>query len=190
MSALIEAIEAILPQWQCGQCAYQDCHAYARALADGAATPDRCPPGGLWTQRALERLTGSPALPPVPAVPPHVARIRAQECIGCARCVPACPVRSIVGLHRFLHTVLEDDCNGCGLCISSCPVDCIALIPAPQEEKAPWGHWSLADAARAKRRYLRDREPPAAAFAPETDRLRRRREIREAVARVRQRRSQ
>lgn len=61
----------------------------------------------------------------------RVARIREIDCIGCARCLPACPVDAIVGASRYMHTVIVDECIGCGLCVSPCPVDCIEMHPAP-----------------------------------------------------------
>jgi len=61
--------------------------------------------------------------------PAMVAHIDADRCIGCARCLPPCPVDAIVGAQRQMHTVLNDLCTGCELCIAPCPVDCIALIP-------------------------------------------------------------
>lgn len=57
------------------------------------------------------------------------AVINEAECIGCSRCIPACPVDAILGTHKFLHTVLLDECIGCKLCIDPCPVDCIEMVP-------------------------------------------------------------
>jgi Na+-translocating ferredoxin:NAD+ oxidoreductase subunit B len=57
------------------------------------------------------------------------AVIRAEECIGCSRCIPACPVDAIVGTNKYLHTVLLNECIGCKLCIDLCPVDCIDMVP-------------------------------------------------------------
>ena len=57
------------------------------------------------------------------------AVIREAECIGCSRCIPACPVDAIVGTNKFLHTVLLNECIGCKLCIDPCPVDCIEMVP-------------------------------------------------------------
>jgi len=50
-------------------------------------------------------------------------------CIGCAKCLPACPVDAIIGARKLLHTVIASECNGCELCIAPCPVDCIRLEP-------------------------------------------------------------
>ncbi|HEY8539466.1 MAG TPA: (Fe-S)-binding protein, partial [Steroidobacteraceae bacterium] len=43
---LIEAVNAALPQTQCGRCTFTGCKPYATALVDGVADIDHCPPGG------------------------------------------------------------------------------------------------------------------------------------------------
>ena len=130
---LVERIDALLPQTQCGQCRYPGCRPYAAAIAHGEADIDRCPPGGEATVRALAELLGrtprgvDPACgAPADAV---VAWIDEERCIGCARCLPACPVDAIVGAPRHLHTVIAVQCTGCELCLAPCPVDCIELRP-------------------------------------------------------------
>ncbi len=131
---LVERIDAALPQTQCAQCGYAGCRPYARAIAEGSAGINQCPPGGAETIRALAELLGREALPLDPArgiePAPRVAVIREAECIGCARCLTACPVDAIVGAPRYLHTVIERECTGCELCLDPCPVDCIDLVPA------------------------------------------------------------
>ncbi len=138
---LVDRIDALLPQTQCTRCGYAACLPYASAIAAGAPI-NRCPPGGAAGIQALAQLLDRAELPLDPDCgqegPPRIAVIDPQACIGCARCLPACPVDAIVGAQHLLHTVLEDDCNGCELCIAACPVDCIAMIirradrPAPQ----------------------------------------------------------
>ncbi len=129
--AVVDRIDALLPQTQCAQCGYPGCRPYARAVAAGEAGIDQCPPGGAETMQALAELLGREALPP-DAAPgtgePVVAVIREADCIGCARCLPACPVDAIVGAPQYLHTVLEAECTGCELCLAPCPVDCIELV--------------------------------------------------------------
>ena len=129
-SGLIDAIDALLPQTQCGQCGHPGCRPYAEALAAGAPM-DLCPPGGQETFAALKALLGRDdgAAPTEPQ--PAIARIREPECIGCALCLPPCPVDAIVGAPGFMHTVLEDQCTGCELCLPTCPVDCIELVAMP-----------------------------------------------------------
>lgn len=76
---------------------------------------------------------------------PRVALIDEARCIGCARCIDACPVDAIIGASGLMHTVAAPLCIGCDLCLPPCPVDCIAMVAAP----APW---TAADAAAAKAR--------------------------------------
>ncbi|MFZ5653112.1 MAG: electron transport complex subunit RsxB [Pseudomonadota bacterium] len=138
--ALAKRIDRLLPQTQCGRCGHPGCLPYARAVAGGEAF-NRCPPGGDATIAALADLLGSAPRPLDPAhgaaLPPRVARIREAECIGCTKCLPACPVDAIVGGPRHLHTVIAALCTGCDLCIDPCPVDCIEMIAAPGSEGRP-----------------------------------------------------
>jgi electron transport complex protein RnfB len=126
-------IDALLPQTQCTRCGYDGCRPYAQAIAAGAAAINQCPPGGAATIEALARLLGRAPLPLNPANgiegPPLVALIDEEACIGCARCLPPCPVDAIIGARRQMHTVVLSLCNGCELCIAPCPVDCITMVP-------------------------------------------------------------
>ena len=130
---LVARIDALLPQTQCGQCQYAGCRPYAAAIAAGEADINRCPPGGETTLRALAALLDRPAGTPDPVYgehkAPQVAWIDEERCIGCARCLPACPVDAIVGAARQMHTVIAAQCTGCELCLPPCPVDCIELRP-------------------------------------------------------------
>ncbi|MFT3806608.1 electron transport complex subunit RsxB [Arenimonas sp.] len=135
MEAMVERIDRVLPQTQCGQCGYPGCKPYARAIASGEADINQCPPGGETGIRRLADLLAREAKPLNPdngiEKPPLVALIREAECIGCTKCIQACPVDAIIGAPKAMHTVLADLCTGCELCIPPCPVDCIDLIPAP-----------------------------------------------------------
>jgi Na+-translocating ferredoxin:NAD+ oxidoreductase subunit B len=149
IDGLVERINALLPQTQCGQCLYPGCRPYAVAIARGEADLDRCPPGGAATAQAIARLLDRPARTPDPrygaAKPRQVAWIDEARCTGCARCLPACPVDAIVGAPRVMHTVIAAQCTGCELCIAPCPVDCIELravaaAPAPGDRPSPAAH--------------------------------------------------
>ena len=138
----VKAIDALLPQTQCGECSYPGCLPYAQALAQGSAPIDRCPPGGVDTVHALAKLL---SIDPTPYLPqaeantraPAVAVIREAECIGCTKCIQACPVDAIIGSGKLMHSVLTHECTGCGLCVEPCPVDCIEMVtlPAPTYNK-------------------------------------------------------
>ncbi|AND67757.1 electron transporter RnfB [Dyella thiooxydans] len=135
METLAERIDAILPQTQCEQCGFHGCRPYAEAIAAGEAPINRCPPGGAAGIARLADLLGQPVLPLDPAhgveKPRTLARIVEADCIGCTKCIQACPVDAIVGAAKLMHTVLVDDCTGCELCVPACPVDCIMLEPMP-----------------------------------------------------------
>lgn len=132
---LIERINDVLPQTQCGRCTFAGCRPYATALAEGSADINQCPPGGDSTAEALATLLGRPPkrVDPefgiMPSVP-MVAWIDEPACIGCTKCIQACPVDAIIGASRYMHTVIAADCTGCELCIPPCPVDCIEMRPA------------------------------------------------------------
>lgn len=131
---LVEHIDRLLPQTQCGQCGYPGCRPYAEAIARGAAAIDQCPPGGDATVRALAALLGREAGPVNAAFgvykEPQTARIEEHACIGCTLCIQACPVDAILGASRYMHTVIQERCTGCELCLPPCPVDCIQMIPS------------------------------------------------------------
>ncbi|MBI2379927.1 MAG: electron transport complex subunit RsxB [Gammaproteobacteria bacterium] len=126
---LAEQINASLPQTQCGQCGYPGCRPYAEAVAQGDAI-NKCIPGGAAGVAKLAELTGRPAAELAQDEKPAVvAYIREAECIGCTKCIQACPVDAIVGAPKLMHTVIAAQCTGCELCLPPCPVDCIELRP-------------------------------------------------------------
>ncbi len=136
-----EDIDALLPQTQCTRCGYPGCRPYAEAIARGEAAINQCPPGGATTIAALAKLLSREPLPLDPAngreEPPRVALIDENACIGCAKCLPPCPVDAIVGARKHMHTVVMELCTGCELCVAPCPVDCIAMIPRSGSRETP-----------------------------------------------------
>lgn len=136
---LVERIDALLPQTQCGKCGHPGCKPYAEGIAAGEAI-NRCPPGGQETIAHLAELLSVPALPldlERGAAPAQVAYIREAECIGCTKCIQACPVDAIMGAAKQMHTVLIDECTGCDLCVAPCPVDCIEMHPLNPSQVTP-----------------------------------------------------
>ncbi|MGB1556380.1 MAG: electron transport complex subunit RsxB [Oceanococcaceae bacterium] len=147
---LVEQIDAVLPQTQCGQCGYPGCRPYAEAIAEGAAEINQCPPGGEDGIIALAELLGREPLPLNPEngeaqEKPLVAWIDESLCIGCTLCIQACPVDAIVGANKLMHTVIAAECTGCKLCLPPCPVDCIELHDLPQTPR----NWAWPDPARS-----------------------------------------
>lgn len=178
---LADRIDALLPQTQCTRCGYPACRPYAEALASRSTSANLCEPGGTRLIPALAALAGLPALPPAQVeLPVQVAWIREQDCIGCARCLPACPVDAILGARRFSHTVIAQDCTGCALCIAPCPVDCIEMrapsadwvAPAVADNRARHAAHLARYAARAvaRSRARSESAMPAAAAGPEAGR--------------------
>jgi electron transport complex protein RnfB len=134
---LVDKIDAVLPQTQCGQCSYPGCRPYAEAIAKGEADINQCPPGGEAGIRALAELLGVEPKPlsaehGVEKVERTVAIIDENTCIGCTLCIQACPVDAILGAAKQMHTIIAKECTGCELCVAPCPVNCIAMIPVKQ----------------------------------------------------------
>ena len=151
--ASADDIDALLPQTQCTRCGYQGCRPYAEAIADGEAPINQCPPGGAATITALAALLHRDALPLNPANgvegPAVVALIDEATCIGCAKCLPPCPVDAIIGARKQMHTIITALCTGCELCIAPCPVDCIVMVPRSALADAP----PAPDAAANRQRF-------------------------------------
>ena len=130
---LVDKIDAILPQTQCGQCSFPGCRPYAEAIAGGEADINQCPPGGEDGIRKLAELLGVDFKPfdedAIEVKPKSVALIDETTCIGCTLCIQACPVDAIVGAAKQMHTIIASECTGCELCLPPCPVDCIQMVP-------------------------------------------------------------
>lgn len=135
---LVDKIDAILPQTQCGQCGFPGCKPYAEALAKGDADINQCPPGGQEGVDQLAELLGVDSKPLDEShgeeKPAQVAYIIEDWCIGCTKCIKACPVDAIIGTNQRMHTIIEKECTGCELCIPPCPVDCIVMKPRHAED--------------------------------------------------------
>jgi len=134
---VVEQIDALLPQTQCGQCGFAGCRPYAEAIASGEAPINQCPPGGQPTIVALADLLDTDVLSLNEEHGEHsdvalVALIDEQICIGCTLCIQACPVDAILGAAKHMHTVIAEECTGCELCLPPCPVDCIDMVPEKQ----------------------------------------------------------
>lgn len=154
--SLADQLEDLLPQTQCTKCGYPACRPYAEAMADGSASYNQCPPGGIEGVARLAKVLGKKVIPinPVNGVerPRPVAFIDEAICIGCTLCIQACPVDAIVGAAKQMHTIVTDLCTGCDLCVAPCPVDCIAMIEVTPG-KTGWDAWSQAQADAARERH-------------------------------------
>ncbi len=160
---LIEKIDAILPQTQCGKCGFPGCKPYAEAIVAGRADINQCPPGDI---EAIHKLAELLSIPPKPLNTSHglpkpkvVAWIDERICIGCTFCIQSCPVDAIVGAAKQLHTVIAAECTGCELCIAPCPMDCISLIPVTEKRDDEFSlsadvvKKQAADAARSRYQF-------------------------------------
>ena len=152
---IADQINDLLPQTQCGQCGFPGCRPYSQAIADGEAI-NKCPPGGEATIQALADLLDVEVLP---LDEEHgeenvttVAYIREAECIGCTKCIQACPVDAILGAAKLMHTVIVSECTGCDLCVEPCPVDCIDMLP--QQESLQTWQWDLPDPVTRKAQII------------------------------------
>lgn len=157
---LVEQIDELLPQTQCGQCGYPGCRPYAQAIAGGDAI-NKCPPGGQTTINNLASLLDVEA-PTLDAEhgeesdTKKVAFIDEDVCIGCTKCIQACPVDAILGAAKQMHTVIADECTGCDLCVEPCPVDCISMIPVEKQLK-DWS-WNMPKPVKGEHIIATDRD--------------------------------
>ena len=155
--ALEQRINDALPQTQCTQCGFDGCAPYAHAIAFHNEPINQCPPGGATGIAQLAHITGRSIIPLNPKhgieQPLRVAYIIEDQCIGCTKCIQACPVDAIVGAAKLMHTVIAERCNGCELCVPPCPVDCIQMPPAADPD---WTR-ERAHASRAQYQFRNER---------------------------------
>lgn len=128
---IVDKIDELLPQSQCGQCGYPGCKPYAEAVANGNDIT-KCVPGGQTLVIKLADLMGVEPPTTESEVEPKemVAFIDEEMCIGCTKCIQACPVDAIIGTNKAMHTIIPDLCTGCELCVTPCPTDCIKMVEA------------------------------------------------------------
>lgn len=161
---LVQKIDDVLPQTQCQRCGYQDCFHYAQAIVEGGEKINLCPPGGLYGIERLGTLTQQSACELDPEVGPQtqhsLAVIDETWCIGCTKCLRACPVDAILGAKKMAHVVVTQYCTGCELCVQVCPVDCIEIVPTQDGEEPVPGQslWSQAQSHLFKERYAVHKE--------------------------------
>lgn len=163
---LINKLDDLLPQTQCGLCNYKACRPYATAIVHNETTIDHCLPGGIDTLINIATCLGRDPAPyrekmEKKAKPPAIAIIREEECIGCTKCIQACPTDAIVGASKLMHTIITDVCTGCERCLPACPVDCIEIKTLPpiitvEEQKQQARKWRSRYEKRQKR-LVRDK---------------------------------
>lgn len=186
-----EEVDALLPQTQCGLCGYGGCKPYAEAMVFEKAPIHLCPPGGIQTLISLGELLNRDPKPYIPELekkikPDQIAFIREAECIGCTKCIQACPVDAIIGAAKEMHTIITAECTGCELCVPPCPVDCIDMLASETSLKL-----SEQDVAHRRSRFyakkVRDRKAKrekVSLSASEQNITKKRNYIDEAIARV------
>lgn len=145
----IAQINKVLPQTQCGLCDHPDgCLPYAAAIVINDEPYNKCVPGGQPVTDTIGQIVQKNNPPLIAAKSnwetdaltgrPQEMRaiIREADCIGCTKCIPACPVDAIIGTGKHMHTIFTELCTGCELCIAPCPVDCIDLVPISRQISA------------------------------------------------------
>ena len=167
MNPSVKDIQNLLPQTQCKECGFNGCLPYAQALHAKQTTINLCPPGGVKTLKALGALLQQDPTPYLKEMqqktrPPQVAIIEEASCIGCTKCIQACPVDAIIGAAKHMHVIINQDCTGCGLCVEPCPVDCITLLPL--EETCYDPQLAKLHHEQKQQRLLREKQQQEALF--------------------------
>ena len=158
---IVEKINYILPQTQCGQCNYLGCKPYAIAITEGKADINQCPPGGEKAIQKIAKILGvefKPLNEKYGATKlKSFAFINEETCIGCTLCILVCPVDAILGAAKKMHTIIEEECTGCELCLNPCPVDCIEMLPAAAAENNEIFIQKKSNLARSRYEFRLDR---------------------------------
>ncbi len=166
---MIEALNNLLPQTQCGQCGFNGCRPYAAAILEDDADINQCPPGGDEGIARIAAFLNVSAKPLNSQFGEHklksVALIDEALCIGCVKCIIACPVDAIIGAAKHMHTVIAAECTGCELCVAPCPIDCITMIPLENVALAPTN-------LHAKQRYIARQQRKEIELAEKVERSR------------------
>lgn len=154
-----EAVEAVLPNVNCGACGYGGCAAYAEAVVAGSAKPGACSPGGPEVAAQIAAILGIEIAdfePKVAVVLCQGSRQNTSDrfryvgqadcraaaatqygqaacpygCLGFGTCVAACPFDAMaMDAETGLPRVLEDRCTACGTCAAVCPKNIIEILP-------------------------------------------------------------
>ncbi|SMF27958.1 electron transport complex protein RnfB [Alteromonadaceae bacterium Bs31] len=142
---LVKEIEAMMPGSQCGQCGFPGCAPAAKAVVDGEVGLNFCPPGGRALVEDLARILDIDPGSVGEVAKPLVANINESLCVGCTKCLKACPTDAVVGANGQIHAVLFDACTGCKKCFDVCPEDCISMDEEAETLRS-W-HWPKPAAA-------------------------------------------
>ncbi len=138
VNPVIAQVESLMPGSQCGQCGFPGCSAAAAAIVESRAPVTCCPPGGKALASALAAKLGVTLdMGSVVDEGPKLASIAEEICIGCCRCIKACPTDAIVGAAKQIHNVIREACTGCGNCVERCPTEAVQIQPIP----VTLNHW-------------------------------------------------